>query len=50
VLTFAIRPALFVDGGPAALAALEARIAADKKLRSINKRRSRSLSDDEQDD
>lgn len=31
VLTFAIRPALFVDDGPVALAALEAKITAEKK-------------------
>ncbi len=49
VLTFAIRPALFVDDGPVALAALEAQIAADKNLRDAAKRRGKLASDDEED-
>jgi len=49
VLTFAIRPALFVDDRPAALAALEAQIAVDKELRDAAKRRGKLASDDEED-
>ncbi len=45
VLTFALRPALFVDDGPEALAALKARMAAEKEKGA--KRRSRSASDDD---
>ena len=39
VLTFAIRPALFVDDGPEAAAALKARIAAEKAAKATAKRR-----------
>lgn len=38
VLTFAIRPALFVDDGPEALAGLKARIAADKAARKAERK------------
>ena len=39
ILTFAIRPALFEDDGPVALAALKGRIEAEKKARSAARRR-----------
>ena len=43
VLTFAIRPASFVDDGPEALAALQARVAAEK----LRQRRSGQAGDEE---
>ncbi len=50
VLTFAIKPVLFEDDGPEALAALRARMAAEKEARKLAKRRGISVPDDDEDD
>jgi len=50
VLTFAIRPALFVDDGPDAFAALQARIVAEKASRAAAKRRGIAVPDEQDDD
>ncbi len=47
VLTFAIRPILFEDDGPEALAALKARIAAEKEAKRLAKRRGIPVPDDD---
>ena len=49
VLTFAIRPVLFEDDGPEALAALRARMAAEKEAKRLATRRGRPVSDDDED-
>ncbi|MGD9538465.1 MAG: BglII/BstYI family type II restriction endonuclease [Alphaproteobacteria bacterium] len=49
VLTFAIRPALFEDDGPEALAALKARNAAEQAARKAAKRHGVTIPDDEED-
>lgn len=50
VLTFAIRPALFVDDGPTALATLQARVAAEKGAKASATRRDIITSNDIDDD
>ena len=50
VLTFAIRPALFVDDGPQALATLKARIETEKAARRAARRRGDPVPDDEADE
>lgn len=50
VLTFAITPSLFVDDGPAALAALQARVVAEKAARAARRRRGMIDSDDTDDE
>lgn len=47
VLTFAIRPVLFEDDGPAALEALKVRMAAEKEARKAAKRRGLLVPDDD---
>lgn len=47
VLTFAIRPALFVEDGPEALAKLKAKIAAEKAAKKIPAAEGATASDDE---
>jgi Restriction endonuclease BglII len=49
VLTFAIRPSLFVDDGPEALAALQARVASERAAKAARRRRGIVDSDDEDD-
>lgn len=50
VLTFAIRPALFFDDGPEALAALQARMAAERAAKSASRRRGAIVSDEDMDE
>jgi len=50
VLTFAIRPALFVDDGPEALAALAARMAAEKAAKGVARRRGVPVPDEDDED
>jgi len=50
VLTFAIRPVNFEDDGPAALAALKARRAAEKATAAAAKRRGLPVADEEDDE
>jgi hypothetical protein len=50
VLTFAIRPVLFEDDGPEALAALRDRIAAEKAAKRAAKRRGLPAAEDEDED
>lgn len=50
VLTFAIRPGDFVDDGPEALAALKARMDAEKEAKKAARRRGLSALDDEEED
>ncbi len=49
VLTFAIRPALFEDDGPEALAALRARVAAEKIAKAAARRRGQAVIDEDED-
>jgi hypothetical protein len=50
VLTFAIRPALFVDDGPEALAALQARMAAEKAAKAATRRRGIIVPDEDEEE
>jgi hypothetical protein len=50
VLTFAIRPILFVDDGPEAFERLKARIASEKAARQAAKRRGEFVEGDDDDE